>query len=186
MPNPILGNKPGATPNSGTGINHDNANVTLPNSGLNDNVPNSGSDILNTSNSGSNILTMPLCSQLILDPDTNEIRSASDNNHPRSREAPVTGTVMAPIREFTLGTILNQQQMLLHNLMFEIKQLKSKTSSTENRVETEKIHLGRPESDVHVSDDDDMEEIRRTVSHKPDIHMELDDLDLSSRTYKFR
>lgn len=176
MPNPILGNKPGATPNSGTGINHDNANVTLPNSGLNDNVPNSGSDILNTSNSGSNILTMPLCSQLILDPDTNEIRSASDNNHPRSREAPVTGTVVAPIREFTLGTILNQQQTLLHNLMFEIKQLKSKTSITENRVETEKIHLGRPESDVHVSDDDDMEEIRRTVSHKSDIHMELDDL----------
>lgn len=83
MPNPILGNKPGATPNSGTGINHDNANVTLPNSGLNNNVPNSGSDILNTSNSGSNILTMPLCSQLILDPDINEIRSASDNNHPR-------------------------------------------------------------------------------------------------------
>lgn len=143
MPNPILGNEAGATPNSGTGINHDNANVTLPNSGLSDNVHNSWSDILNTSNSGSNILTMPLCSQIILDPDTNEIRSASENNHPRSREAPITGTMAAPIRELTLGTILNQQQTLLHNLMFEIKQLKSKTPVTENRKETEKIRQTR-------------------------------------------
>lgn len=44
---------------------------------------------------------------------------------------------------------------------------------TENREKTEKIHISRPESDD--SDDDDMEEIRRTVSHKPDIHIELDD-----------
>lgn len=119
-------------------------------------------------------MTRPLCSQLILDPDTNEIPSASDNNHPRSRETPVTGTMAAHIREFTLGTILNKQQTLLHNVMFEIKQLKSKTQVTENRKKTEKIHLGRPESDE--SDDDDMEEIRRTVSHKPHIYMELDDL----------
>lgn len=28
MPNPILGNKAGATTNSRTGINHDDANVT--------------------------------------------------------------------------------------------------------------------------------------------------------------
>lgn len=80
----------------------------------------------------------------------------------------------AHIREFTLGTILNKQQTLLHNVMFEIKQLKSKTQVTKNRKKTEKIHLGRPESDE--SDDDDMEEIRRTVSHKPHIYMELDDL----------
>lgn len=45
---------------------------------------------------------------------------------------------------------------------------------TENREKTEKIHISRPESDD--SDDDDMEEIRRTVSHKPDIHIKLDDL----------
>lgn len=69
MPNPILGDEVGATPNSGTCNNHDNVNVTLPNFGLNDNVPHSGSDILNTSDSGFNILTMLLCSQLILDSD---------------------------------------------------------------------------------------------------------------------
>lgn len=69
---------------------------------------------------------------------------------------------------------MNKQQTLLHNVLFEIKQLKSKIQVTEKREKTEKIHIGSPESDE--SDDDDMEEIRRTVSHKPDIHMELDDL----------
>lgn len=51
MPNLILGDGAGATPKSGTCNNHDNVNVILPNSGLNDNVPHSGSDILNTSDS---------------------------------------------------------------------------------------------------------------------------------------
>lgn len=62
MPNPILGDEIGDAPNFGTGNNHDNANVIIPNSGLNYIVPNSWSDILNTSNSSSSNMTMPLSS----------------------------------------------------------------------------------------------------------------------------
>lgn len=71
MPNPILGDAIGDAPNSGTGNNHDDANVIIPNSGLNNIVPNSWSDILNTSNSSSNNLTMPLSRIATLTTNTN-------------------------------------------------------------------------------------------------------------------
>lgn len=54
--------------------------------------------------------------------------------------------------------------------MFEIKQQKSRTPITENRLQTEKLDLDRPECDISV--DDDIEEIRRTWSHQSDIHIE--------------
>lgn len=71
MPNPLLGDEIGDAPNFGTGNNHYNANVVIPNSGLNYIVPNSWSDILNTSNSSSNNLTMPLSSIATLTINTN-------------------------------------------------------------------------------------------------------------------
>lgn len=73
MPIPILGDEIGDALNSGTGNNHDNANVItcITNSALNYIVPNSWSDILNTSNSSSNNLNMPLSSIATLTINTN-------------------------------------------------------------------------------------------------------------------
>lgn len=143
----------------------------MPNSGLYDNEPNSRSDILYAFNSGSHILTMPLSSQLFFNSETNEIRSASDNKHARSRATSVFFlTMAAPIQEATLGVILNHQQTLENTLMFDVKQLEYQTPITVNRVEKKKLHVGEPES--QLPDDDNIEEIQKTMSNQPDINME--------------
>lgn len=89
---------------------------------------------------------MPLSSQLFLDSETKEIRSASDNKHARSRETSGFLTMAAPLQEATLGAILNQQQTLVNTLMFDGKQLKYQTPITVNRVQEKKLHVGEPES----------------------------------------
>lgn len=78
----------------------------------------------------------------------------------------------APIHEATRSYVWGNFEPTSNSVkqfIFKVKQLKYQIPIAVNRLETDKLHFGRPES--HVSDDD-IKEIRRTVSHKS----EWDDL----------
>jgi hypothetical protein len=120
---PILGDDAGTLPNSGT------SDLTMPNSGS-DIMPNSGTE--NASNSGNQFVTLPLSSQLVLDANANEIRSATDK---RARSHEITKiTMAAPSHESTLYKLLSSQQALLTNLVAEVKELKSQTSQSHSSL----------------------------------------------------